>query len=48
MTKRIFALIICALMLLPIFAACDKNGDVPDGKTPAAVMRADYMIRNRK
>lgn len=31
MTKRIFALILCALMLLPIFAACDTNGDVPDG-----------------
>ncbi len=23
-------------------------GEVPDGKTQAAVMRADYMIRNRK
>lgn len=24
------------------------KGDVPDGKTQAAVMRADYMIRNKK
>ena len=31
MTKRILALFICVIMILPILAACDKNGDIPDG-----------------
>lgn len=30
MIKRLFALILCALMLLPMLAACDNNGDAPD------------------
>ena len=44
MTKRIFALIICALMLLPIFAACDKNGDVPDGMVSATLEGEPFMF----
>lgn len=31
MIKKILALFLCALMLLPIFSSCDKNGDIPDG-----------------
>ena len=31
MIKRFLALLLCAIMLLPMLAACDKNGDVPDG-----------------
>lgn len=31
MFKKIFALLLCVITLLPLIAACDKNGDVPDG-----------------
>ena len=31
MKKRFLALFLCVMMLLPILAACDKNGDLPDG-----------------
>ena len=31
MIKKVFALILCALMLLPIFVACNKKSDVPEG-----------------
>ena len=31
MIKRFVALLLCAIMFLPILAACDKNGDIPDG-----------------
>ena len=31
MIKKIFALLLCAVMLLPIVSACDSNGDIPDG-----------------
>lgn len=31
MIKRFFALILCAMMLLPMLAACDTNGEAPDG-----------------
>ena len=31
MIKRFLALFLCAIMILPIFSSCDKNGDMPDG-----------------
>lgn len=31
MIKRFLALFLCAIMLLPILSACDKNGELPDG-----------------
>ena len=31
MIKKILALILCAVILLPIFVACDKDDDVPEG-----------------
>lgn len=31
MIKRAIAIFLCVIILLPTLAACDKNGDIPDG-----------------
>ena len=44
MKNRFLALILCVIMLLPIFAACDKNGDVPDGMKSATLVGEPFVF----
>ena len=44
MIKRFLALFLCAIMLLPIFAACDKNGDLPDGMQSVTLSGEPFVL----
>ena len=44
MLKRTLALLLCAIILLPLLAACDKNGDVPDGMYSVTLTGEPFIL----
>ncbi|MBO7303054.1 MAG: hypothetical protein J6U68_02580, partial [Clostridia bacterium] len=44
MIKKIFALLLCTLMLLPIFSSCDSNGDIPDGMYSVTLSGEPFIL----
>ena len=44
MLKRAFALLLCVIMVLPLLAACDKNGDDPDGMYSVTLSGEPFVL----
>ena len=44
MIKKILALFLCVIMLLPMLAACDKNGDIPDGMQSVTLEGEPFIL----
>lgn len=44
MIKRFLALLLCAMMLLPMLFACDENGDIPDGMQSVTLSGEPFIL----
>ena len=44
MLKRVIALFLCVITVLPLIAACDKNGDEPDGMYSVTLSGEPFIL----
>lgn len=44
MIRKILALLLCVVMFLPIFSACDSNGDIPDGMYSVTLSGEPFIL----